>query len=372
MTAVSLVLLRGMAPAPRDVIDALQELVVETTLDGAGSFRLRLGTRQTPGGDWPLLDPDIFPPLEPVRVGLIVGANPLPTFVLVGYVATQSVVYSETPGGSSVEIGAVDRTALMNLEEKAVAWPNLPDALIATQIFASHQLLPQVSPTPPVLVEPEGTTVQRGSDIRFLRRLARRNGFEVYTLPQPNTGLEVGYFGAVAPAGPAAATLSLRAGDATTVTDLRVAYDMLRPTTAVADGVDFRHTPQSASATSVTATVGRNSALARISPAPVTRLTGTGLTNAAHLRTAAQAAVDRAGMALTVEGTVDASVGPLRPADRIRVAGAGRGHSGSWTVRKVVHRLTPEGYTQRFTAVRNAVGNDEGLADAAAAAAQGM
>ena len=46
----------------------------------------------------------------------------------------------------------------------------------------------------PVLIEPEGTTIQRGTDIRFLRRLARRNGFDCYVQPEPLSGLDVGHF----------------------------------------------------------------------------------------------------------------------------------------------------------------------------------
>ncbi|MFI2188561.1 phage late control D family protein [Streptomyces sioyaensis] len=356
-TPVSVVLLIDNAPAPAGVISAIQELVVETTLDTAGSFRLRLGTAQTPGGDWPLLDPSLFPPGAGVKVGAVLGIAPLPTFLFAGYVATQSVVYGETAGGSSVEIGGLDATGLMNLADRAVAWPNLPDALIATRIFAAYRLIPRVGPTAPVLIEPEGTTVQRGSDIRFLRHLARRNGFEVYTLPQPNTGLEIGHFRAVSAAGAPVATLAVRAGEAQTVTDLRVTQDMFRPTTVKADAMDLRHSTRSVSADKVSSALGGTPVLSRLRPAPVTRLTGTGLTGAGDLKKAAQAVLDRSATAVTAEGTVDASVGPLRPGDLIRIGGAGPAYSGSWLVRKVVHRITSTSYTQRFTAARNAVGN---------------
>ncbi|GHE08563.1 phage late control D family protein [Streptomyces alanosinicus] len=359
MTATTVVLLLDNRPGPAEVVNSLQELVIETTLDTSGTFRLRLGTGLGPSGDWPLTEPDRFTPGQSVRIGAVIGTGPLPTFLFTGYVATRSVIYSETTGGSSMEIGGVDATALMNLQDHTKAWPNLPDFLIATQIFASHRLIPQVTPTGPVLIEPEGTTIQRGSDIRFLRHLARRNGFEVYTLPQPNTGLEIGHFHQLSADGDPVATLAVRAGDSSSVTDLRISQDMLRPTTATADALDFRHATQSATVDEAGSTIGRTSVLSRISPAPVTRLTGTGLTNAGDLRTAAQAVVDRSALAITAEGTVDASVGPLRPGDVIRLGGAGEAYSGSWLVRRVVHRISPAGgYTQRFTAVRNAVGND--------------
>lgn len=358
MTATTVLLLFGTSPAPGEVVKALQELVVETSLDMAGTVRLRLGTGLSPKGEWPLVESDQFSPGQSVRVAVVLGAVPLPTFLFAGYVATRSVVYGETTGGSSVEIGGIDATGLMNLQDQAKAWPNLPDAVIAAQIFASYKLIPQVTPTGPVLIEPEGTTVQRGSDIRFLRRLARRNGFEVFTLPQPNTGLEIGHFHAVTGTGAPVATLAVRAGSASGVTDLRISQDMIKPTAATADALDGRHSGQSASVSSVSSTIGGTSVLSQFSPTPQARLTGSGLTGSADLRTAAQALVDRSALALTAEGTVDASVGPLRPGDLIRLAGAGRTYSGTWLVRKVVHRITPEAYNQRFTAARNATGGD--------------
>jgi phage protein D len=267
-------------------------------------------------------------------------------------------MYGDTPSTSSVEVGGLDKTALMNLQERAAAWPDQPDSLIATQIFGSYQLVPQADPTGPVLTDPEGTTIQRGTDIRFLRRLARRNGFEVYTLPEPHTGVEIGYFRALPLAGTPVATLAARAGDATNLTEVHVAQDMFRPTTVVAAALDMQHTAQTANVTSASGTVGSTSALSRLAPAPVARLGGTGLTAGSDLQRAAQAMVDRTSFALTAEGTVDGSVGPLRPADLVWLAGLGAAHSGSWLVRKVVHRFTPDGYVQRFTAMRNGIGAD--------------
>ena len=369
MSGVTLTLLINDSPAAADVMTALQELVVETALDVAGSFRLKLGTRQTTTGDWPFLDPALFPPGASVRIGVAVGATPAPSFFFVGYVASQSVVYGDGPGGSSVEIGGVDKTVLMNLQERTVAWPNLPDATIATQIFDSYHVICTPTPGGPVLADPEGTTIQRGTDIRFLKRLARRNGFEVFVAPQPDTGIEVGYFQPFPLSGTPVATFAVRAGTSTTLTGLRVAQDMLNPTTATIDALDYRHSQQSATITSEAALLGMTSALSRVSPAPIVRLTGTGLTNATDLTTAAQAAVDRASLALRAEGVVSGGAGPLHPCDLVTISGAGAAYSGPWAIRSVTHRLTPDGYTQRFSAVRNAVGNLDASQTAAAVAA---
>ena len=64
----------------------------------------------------------------------------------------------------------MDATVLMNLQEKVMPWPMLPDSEIAAAIFAQYAIVPNITPTLPTLIEPEGTTTQRGTDIRFLRQ----------------------------------------------------------------------------------------------------------------------------------------------------------------------------------------------------------
>ena len=63
----------------------------------------------------------------------------------------------------------MDATYAMNLDEKVTAWPNLPDSAIAGGDLRPARRSSRVSTRrTPVLTEPEGTTIQRGTDIRFL------------------------------------------------------------------------------------------------------------------------------------------------------------------------------------------------------------
>jgi len=356
MTATSLTLLINSSPAPTSVLDAMQELTIESSVDAASTFRLRLGLAPGTGGDWPLLDPSLFAPGAKVQCGIAVG-SPAPTFIHVGYVASQSVSYGDGQSVPSVEIGGLDVTALMNLEDKMVAWANMPDSTIATQILASYSLVPTVTMTAPVLSDPEGTTIQRGSDIRFLRHLAYRNGFAVYTLPNPQTGLEVGYFQAVNVSESPLTTLVVHAGDSTSVSGLRITNDMLRPTTVIADELDKSHSSQSAQVQTSSNTVGQTSTVSLLPRTATTRLTGTGLRSSTNLQRAAQAVVDRASYALVARGQVPSSLGPMTPGTVIGIAGAGAAHSGPWVVRAVKHVITPGSYLQHFTATRNGIGN---------------
>jgi len=54
-------LLVALAPASEELVDALQQIEVERTLDQASVVRLRFGTTATEIGDWSILEPRPVP-----------------------------------------------------------------------------------------------------------------------------------------------------------------------------------------------------------------------------------------------------------------------------------------------------------------------
>lgn len=357
MTSVAFTLLIGLAPAPSDIVEAVQEIEIETSTEVASVFRLRLGITQTRTGDWSILQQDLFRPLVPVSIR--VQTNPgVPEAIINGYVSGQEVTYSEEPGESALEVTGMDASLLMNLQEKVMPWPNMPDNAIAAAIFGQYAVVPRVQPTSPQLVEPDGTTIQRSTDIRFLRRLAQRNGFECYVQPERLSGVDTGYFQPAELAGLPQAVLSVNMGPETNVTDFKVRYEMLQPTTAVTAGLDVAtKAPQPALApAALQFPLGLEGSLLRVIPPPVVRPADTGLMRTAELQTMAQAVVDRSSFAVVAEGEVGPGVGVLRPGGIVNVRGAGRLYNGSYYVTRVSHTITRDGYLQRFQASRNAVG----------------
>jgi hypothetical protein len=109
---VSTMLSLGKVPAPGVMIDALQEVVVETALDVAGAFSLTFGLAPTEGGDWSTLLIDPFKPMMPIGIRIGTGGVPLPLAVLNGFATAQRARFAE--GGKSVlEIRGIDITALL-------------------------------------------------------------------------------------------------------------------------------------------------------------------------------------------------------------------------------------------------------------------
>ena len=344
----------AFAPAPQPLVEAVEEIVVASSLEEASALRVRFGIAHTELGDWTVLTEDVFRPLVPVTVR--VQTSVLPEALITAYVSKQQVGYGDVAGTSTLEVSGLDATLLMNLQEKVMPWPNLPDGAIAAAIFGQHALVPMVQPTAPTLVEPEGTTIQRGTDIRFLRRLARRNGFDCYVQPEPLTGIDQGFFRPRQTIGVPQAVLNVAMGDESNVTGFQIRYEMAQPTTVVAANLDTTtKAPQPALApVSIQPPMGIEPTLTRVLPPPIVRPVDTGLVRTSELQSLAQAIADKSSFAVVAEGEVGPTVGILRPGGLVNVRGAGRLYNGSYFVTRVTHTITRDDYVQRFEARRNA------------------
>jgi phage protein D len=355
MAALACTLTIDGRPAPAEMIAAFQSVDVDSSVEAASTFRLRLGITQNARRDWTLLERDLFKPLARVAVRIAANSKP-PVLVLNGYAAGQRVLYSDRPGGSVLEVDGMDTSLLMNLEERVVPWKDQSDSKIATQLFRRHGLHPSVETTSPVLAEPEGTTVQRATDIRFLRRLARRNGFECYV--RPGIPKDVGVFRPPPLSGTPQAVLSVAMGDETNVSDFSVRYEMAAPTAARGRALDVaaKTFEQGEALTASQKPLGSSAALDRIRPKqPLVLTAETALVRGVDLKRLAQAIVDRSGWVVVAEGEVGQGVGVMEPGVITNVRGPGKLFNGSYYVTRVRHRVDLTGYTQRFEARRNAV-----------------
>jgi hypothetical protein len=356
MPGLSFTIQLGLAPAPSEVIDAVQAIEVESSTEIAGAFRLRLGISQTPLGDWTLLEQDLFRPLTPLTIH-VSNAQGLPEALINGYVGTQHVSYSTEPGGTVLEVSGMDITLMMNLEEKVQPWPNLPDTAIAAAIFGQYAVVPRTGSTTPQFVEPQGTTTQRATDIRFLKRLAQRNGFDCFVQPEPISGIDQGYFQAPDLTGLPEAVLNVNSGPQTNVQNFQVTYDMSAPTGAIALGIDVsdKSVQTAIAPASLQVPLGLEPSLLRLGTTATVQPAGTGLMVSGELQPFAQAIADRSSFALVAEGSVDPDVGLLRPGGIVNIRGAGRLFSGSYYLTRVTHTITRENHVQRFRGKRNAV-----------------
>ena len=222
-------------------------------------------------------------------------------------------------------------------------------------------------------VDPSGVdaTVQRATDIRFLRRLAQRNGYECFVQPDPVTGVDVGYFGPPAnlPFAPRA-VLNVKMGAQTNVSEFKLRYDMVRPTLSLAYGLDtmtrapfaMPSVPPVAASYPFGPPMGVQEATVREvggpHPPPMVLPAQTGMQSLPGLPLVNQAITNKASWALVAEGTAGADVGVLFAGTTANIRGVGLSFNGSYYLTRVSHVFDICGcsYTQKFEARRNAVG----------------
>jgi phage protein D len=235
----------------------------------------------------------------------------------------------------------------------------MADSDVASAIFGEHGFSPEVEQTQPTWQEVNHTTIQRGTDIQFLRQLAGRNGYECYVETGSAGGSHAAHFRPPHLEQSAQGVLSVNMGQATNVNKFKARYDMLHPTAAQATGLDID--TQSDQPVQV-----ESGALLELGSTPAlggdrsrkVLLSRTGLTQTAELQNYAQAVADQSSWAITAEGELNTvAYGRVLRAKRpVEVRGAGRQFSGTYYVEKVLHTLGGEGYTQRFTLRRNGTG----------------
>ncbi len=346
------------SPADQDLLDALNLIEVEDDAALASAFRLHVPIGLTDEGDWTWVAEDMFKPLTPVSIGVRFGSQ-VNEQLISGYISSHQIHFDKEIGASFLEVIGMDGSTRMNLEEKIVAWKNMSDSDIVRQLLGNYNFTPDVDSTQPSYVENEVTIIQRGTDLAFARRLARRNGFEFFLETDPQSGETTGHFHKPRLSGRPQKDLALAFGEDSSVATLEAHYDGLRPATVDVKGISIGDkSDQSATIeSSDLVTLGANSVLGLLDQQPKSLLARTSAFDNPELQTRAQAAVNSASWAVSLSGELDITAyqSVLRSRRTVLVKGIGTRYSGTYYVSRVVHSLTPGGYKQKFELVRNAL-----------------
>lgn len=360
--SVTLQLSVGGSPVPQAFYNAVTGLHVEELSDQPGTLLLRLPVAQSAAGDLEFVGDGTFEPFTPVSL-VAVGPDANAQCLFDGYVLSWKLHLDRTLTSSTIDVWAQDATWLMATTENTVEWSGQTDGQVANAIFATYGFSPADGNTDddsPAHTDDGHTLFQRGTDLQFLRGLARRGGKIMRVGCTDTPGDRTGYF--VSPSVDASPTTTLSLVDPTawTVDSLDVEWDALRPTTVVGGQVDMSQSP--GQPVSITADAsGLDPMDARDYATYLGQSTSMVLTAAADVddlnqRTAAVLADSGFFVRCTGQTTADRLGTILRVGDVVTVEGAGSLHSGNWLVWEVRSDVTTETFTMRFTLVRNAVG----------------
>lgn len=344
-----------------DLVPDIIQVDVEESVDMADVFTLRVAVVARADGTWSHIDDrlglgrdrDRFAVWR--RVTVEAGYPDATETIIDGYItqAELSLSHQQQP---YMQVSGMDRTALMDLEEKQLAWPDKKDDEIAREIFGAYQLDPEVEDTVVRHGEAVATELQSETDIRFLRRLAARNGFECHVKGA------TGVFRAPNLKDPPQRTLALSTGTEANLVDLRVRVDgtpatapEIRRVDPFGKQVDTRRltdTPRRR--------LGRQTLAALRGGLPDGRqlLRNQVAASVTEMESRLLGAYEPASRFVTLEGEVDSRAygAALRAGRLVTVKGIGERHSGLWYVSRVRHAFTTDGYTQRFEAYRNGLG----------------
>lgn len=337
-----------------DMFADLLELEVEEDHRLAAVFRLRLATYRDDDGLWAYLDDGRALLWNKVAVSVALDDEGQDLFE--GYVTQVRPHHDADEAQSYVELLGMDATCLMGLEEKIRDWPGKSDGDIAREVFRSYGLGAEVDDTGAAPPEEEMTVIQRETDIQFLRRLARRNGFECFVKGG------VGFFRRPALAEPPLPVLAAHFGDETNLVSFDARSDALRPVKVTMHRLDpvAKELQEATVDAAGEKPLGRQGALSLSPPdgvEPRMYVRHVVASSLAEMQTLGRALVDESAWFVEGRGEVDGSVyGAVLEARRlVPVKGVGEAFSGVYYLTSVRHLFRDERYTQQFTARRNAL-----------------
>lgn len=345
-------------PAP-DLFADLLEMEVEEDHRMAGAFRIRVSIHREDQGTWTYLDDERLQLWTKVEIKVNVGDDSIS--LIQGYLTQMNTHIDPDENSSYLELKGMDVTCLMNLEEKIKDWPNQSDSDIATQIISSYSgLVAQTDDTGITHDDKVSTIIQRDTDMQFLKRLARRNGYECVA-----RGSTV-YFKKPVLTDPPLPVLAAHFGADTNLYSFEARVNSLRPSQVEMHQIDtLAKTAADASASPTQQQLGRDGAASLTPPGGaqskmVVRHEVT--TGPQEMNALCQALYDEAEWLIEASGEVDSSIygSVLQSRKLVPVKGVGELFSGVYYLTNVKHLFNVKRYTQQFKARRNAMAPNSG------------
>jgi phage protein D len=330
------------------------EMEVEEDHRLASVFKIKFAISKEDDGSWSYLDDDRVKLWKEMKISVNVDNENVE--LMSGYVTQIKPHIDPDENKCTLDVTGMDATSLMSLEEKVLGWPSKQDSDIARQIFASYALSPVVDMTGVVHAEEVSTIMQRETDIQFLKRLARRNGFECFV-----KGMK-GYFRKPVLNSSPQPTLAAHFGDETNLVSFDAQVDSLRPAKVEMYQIDAiaKEVQSAVVASSSLRKLGREGAHATKAPNGHTAkmfVKNAVAFNKTEMEHIGGAIFDESGWFVEAKGEVETSTygAVLQTRGLVPVKGVGELFSGVYYVTSVRHVIKGRRYVQHFTARRNAL-----------------
>ncbi len=302
--------------------------------------------------DFPLLSESHLEPEQAITVMVMVDS--VPKFLVHGPITRHEIAFENGGSGSTLAVIGGDTSVAMDREDKAKVWSNVTDSLAVAAVLADYSLVPDVSMTSTFHSEFTRSLVQRETDLRFVRRLARRNGFWFWITSEA-PGVNVGHFKRVSAGASPDADLAINAAT-TTIDRVTIEIDAERPVAATLKQIKVSDkSVMDGSVVRSPLTGLASTALADIVTARRTAHLAVAADDTGDLKARAEAMLIDHGW--FVSARVVARLSVLKQLVRahtvVRLNGLGKRHSGSYLVAKVVHDISPNDHLMTIDLIRN-------------------
>jgi hypothetical protein len=261
---------------------------------------------------------------------------------------------------STLTVTGKDVSMMLDLEEKNQSYENQPDFLIVLQLigkYAQYGLIPQATPTTDVPIIIQRIPRQHETDLKFIERMAERNGFVFYIEPL-TFGANTAYWGPENRVSIPQSALTMNMGQATNVTSLHFSQDALAPVSTQGSFVE----PLTKTSIPIPSLPSLRVPPLVPSPTEARRtvlMRDTANQNPAQAATTALARATRSPDSVRGEGELDSvRYGKvLRARKLVGVRGVGFTYDGLYYVRSVTHSISRGQYHQRFSTTREGTGS---------------
>jgi phage protein D len=349
------------APAEQDFYDMVSKLEVEENADLPDAISMQLPVAAQDGELSWVADARIAPYANIAVVVTPDGGDDQCLFD--GYVLSHKVRVPSGPAGATVDVWGQDASALMSLTETVKEWSGMTDSDVAGQIFTSYGVRASSendNDPGPSHTDDEHTLMQRGSDIDFLRRLARRTGRWCRVTCTDTPGDRIGYFATPSLTATPTITIDLNDPKTSSTPMLDFSWDATRPSAVAARQASLSDNDQDGVSADTS-----DSGLSPLDAQNLASFTGktktvilTAAADTAELPARANGLLREAGWFAKCEGTADLVVlkKVLRVGSVVAVEGCGSLLSGPYLVWSVRHSITTQAHSMSFVLVRNAMG----------------
>ena len=311
------------------------------------TYRLRYGL-DVVDNDYPLLKNPAIDPESPLSV--LVPDAPLSACLVKGPVYGQNIQIMVGGAESWVEVHGGDTSVAMNREEKVAVWSEMRDSDVVTAVVSAYALQPDIEATAASHAELKHSLVQRETDLRLIRRLARANGSLFWITTDP-VGLETAHFKRPVLEGAAAVTLTVSAPET-----VRISWDVERATSTSSSQLDVGAKSiidASVPATPLTPLGGQP--LSAIAPSVRSVLLTAPVDDLADLRARNEGRLIESGFFVKANYTTtfQAAQHVVRAHTLVDLQGVGTRHSGTYFCSAVRHIINEQEHRMDIELVRN-------------------